>query len=186
MTLQRAVELLAAKVAKVEAKAAKAAASSAAPGGIAAASKKSAASPVASKAGTGQKPTRASASKGGRGVKLESSDKQSSKERGNTGSTGRKTSKPCSPAAGAGELAQNGRAEQAAREAAGSSKQRNGPNAYMHWKRQRWPALKAEHPDKSFTELMKLTSEEWTNLEPALKLRFKHEAAAQRTQPITN
>ena len=182
ISLERALEVLAAKKTKVEAKAVKAAASGVATSGKDAANTAPAASEAVSAADNGRKPPRTGAASKGSGRKAGSAARQRIKAEAKSGGR-RGSSKARLEGLCVSEDQQNGSAEQAAQNEASGAVRKSSPNAYMHWKQQRWPVLKAEHPDKGFKELMKLTSVEWTNLEPAIKLRLKQEAAAQQTPP---
>ena len=94
----------------------------------------------------------------------------------------RKGRKARSRAAGADGVVQTATTDKAAPVAAVVAARKRGLNPYMQWKQQRWPSLKAEHPDMSFKELMSLTSEEWSNLDPAVKQGFEKDASKQRTR----
>ena len=156
VSLEQAVELLAAKAAKMQAKAATAGVPSQEPGGVSA-SKKSVRTKAA---GTREKLAQRN---GGADVK----DAKGSKVR-----------KARPRAAGAKDGVQTANTEGEAP----SSTRKRGLNPYMQWKQQRWPSLKAEHPGMSFKELMSLTSEEWANLDPAVKHQFEQTASNHRTQ----
>ena len=170
VSLEQAVELLAAKAARMQAKAAKVSASSTEPG----------------KATSSKKPAKAKATGTSKHEDAVSTSKKSAKREGGTapkkGAKGSKSKKAQPPAAGAGDAVQTAVTEGAAPTAASGTARKRGPNAYMQWKQQRWPSLKAEHPGMSFKELMSLTSQEWANLDPAVKQQFEQNASTQRTQ----
>ena len=170
VTLDQAVELLAAKAAKLQARAAKAGVSDAEQG--------------ESSGSVNSKETKAA-------LKSTKSDTVSSKQKSlkrsggsetKSSTQGRKARKPRSPAAGAGDVVQTATAESTLQGAVSGSGRKRGMNAYMQWKQQRWPSLKAEHPNMSFKELMSLTSEEWTSLDPTVKQRFEPDRTEERTQ----
>ena len=66
--------------------------------------------------------------------------------------------------------------------ASGQSSKARGPNAYMLWKQQQWPALKEAHPELSFKELMRLTSDEWKAVDRTTKEKFEAAAKGERTR----
>jgi len=171
VSLEQAVELLAARAAKMQAKAAKASASGTEPGGVSSTKSK-----VAKAAGPSKHEDRVSAKKISAKPVGSTSTKKVAK-----GSKGKKAPPR---AAGADDAAQTAIAESKAPSAASGAARKRGLNPYMQWKQQRWPSLKAEHPGMSFKELMSLTSVEWANLDRTVKQGFEQNASNQQT--LTN
>ena len=165
VSLEQAVELLAARAARMQAKAAKAGVSGTEPGGARA----------SQKSGRAQS---AATSKDAYNVSNDNNPAKRDGTRPRKRAKSSKSKKAQPRAAGADDAVQTAVVEGAASGAA----RKRGLNPYMQWKQQRWPSLKAEHPGMSFKELMGLTSQEWANLDPAVKQHFGQNASDQRTQ----